>query len=62
MQFYNNLAIWRFSSDSKANDTEEKLTVLKNSARNLMNEIKNLPPDMVRPQVVEHIEKSLALK
>lgn len=59
--FYNDLANWGYykniSSDEKNNYVEK----LKNSARILQNEIKNLPPDMVREQVVEHIEKALAL-
>lgn len=59
--FYNDLAYWRYSKDNMAEDNEKFTIKLKNSAKELQTEMKNLPPDMVRPQVVEHIEKALSL-
>lgn len=59
--FYNDLAYWRYSKDNMSEENEKYTIKVKESARLLREEIKKLPPDMVRPQVVEHIEKALSL-
>jgi len=56
--FYQEAANWSYSgATSKKQDNSS----LKKKAKALQKEIKNLPPDMVRPQVVKHIEKALSL-
>lgn len=60
-RFYSDLAYWRYAKDTNGDDLEDKLSALQKSAFLLLNEIKNLPPDMVRHQVVEHAKKALAL-
>jgi hypothetical protein len=59
--FYNNLANWAYCKNTGAENIGEQVKKLQSSARLLREEIKKLPPDMVRPQVVEHIEKALSL-
>lgn len=60
-KFYTSLAYWRYSKDTKSDDLDNKKEELKNNAKSLKNEMENLPPDMIRPQVVDHIEKALSL-
>lgn len=56
--FYQEAANWSYN---KATSEKQDNSSLKKKARALQKEIKKLPPDMVRPQVVEHIEKALSL-
>lgn len=60
--FYKAAAEWKFSSSTSTGDSNELLHTLKEKARLLQIELKELPPSMVRPLVVEHIEKALSFK
>lgn len=60
-QFYSSLAYWRYNKDTNGDNADDKINEVKKCANILKNEIKKLPPNMVRPQVVEHIEKALNL-
>lgn len=60
-EFYTAAAYWKYSSSTDKKGEEEYYNDLKKKAVRLQNEMKNLPPDMVRPQVVKHIEKILSL-
>ena len=59
--FYQEVGNWKFAKDTKSEKINENIKALKEKARLLQIELKELPPSMVRPQLVEHINKVLAL-
>lgn len=57
--FYYALADYKMAKRYEADDTQEALKTLKNKAILLQNEVEKLPPSMVRPDLVKHIEEVL---
>lgn len=59
--FYQEVGNWKFAKDTNSETIAENIKILKEKARLLQIELNELPPSMVRPQLVEHIQKALAL-
>lgn len=60
--FYREVGNWKFAKDTNAENINEAKENLKEKARLLQIELKELPPSMVRPMLVEHINKALNLE
>lgn len=60
-EFYSSLAYWRYNKDINNTNIDNNISEVKKCAITLKNELKKLPPNMIRDQVVIHIEKALSL-
>ncbi|MBQ7820523.1 MAG: hypothetical protein IJ341_12615 [Bacteroidales bacterium] len=59
--FYKEVGDWYFAKNANDKNIKNIVASLKEKARLLKIELNELPPSMVRPQVIEHIEKVLTL-
>lgn len=59
--FYQEAAYWKYETITETGDKSNRLKSLQKKAKQLNNELKKLPPEMIRPQVVEHVQKALSL-
>lgn len=60
--FYHAVADYRMAKRYDADDIQQSLANLKEKAILLQNELEKLPPSMVRPELVKHIEEVLSVK
>lgn len=59
--FYQAALVWKNANDANSETKDTNLKLLKEKAKILQEELKKLPSSMVRPMVLEHIEKALNL-